>query len=383
MKICMVLLNLESVAHDSRVRKEAGSLAKAGNRVCLVAMRHPGENFGKSLDNFDLKLFRLWTRNLPKNTLFRLLKYAEFNLKTFVRMIHCRADVYHAHDLDTLFAAWLSARLTGARIVYDAHELFTERPIAMPGFWRFLERFLIPHVDAIIAANDDRAEIMVKEYGASELPTVIMNCPSSVNIQVTDNITLRETLPPEVRDKRIVLYQGGLSPNRCLESLVTAVQYFDVRSILVFIGNSSSFSENVLKALVARYGMKDRIFFKEKVDSRHLVHYISTADIGVVIYKNSCRNNYLCAPNKMFEYCMAGLPSIGCNFPPIRRIAEKYGATRLFDPENPRTIADSANSLIRDPALLAKTKAATAVVAAEFTWEREQNKLMKLYENLS
>jgi glycosyltransferase involved in cell wall biosynthesis len=382
MKICMVLMNLESVVHDSRVRKEAGSLVKAGNRVCLVAMRHPGENFGKSMDNFDLELFRLWTRHLPKNTFFRLLKYAEFNMKAFIRMIHYRADVYHAHDLDTLLPTWLSARLTGAKIVYDSHELFTERPIALPGFWRFLERFLITRVDAIIAANDDRAEIMVKEYGANELPTVIMNCPSSANIQVTGNITLREALPPEVRGKRIVLYQGALSPNRCLESLVMAAQYFDERSILVFVGNSSSFSEEVLKALVVRYGMEGRIFFKEKVDSRHLVHYISTADIGVIIYKNSCRNNYLCAPNKMFEYCMAGLPSIGCNFPPIRRIAEKHGVTLLFDPESPESIADSANELLKNTTLFANAKAATSAVAAEFTWEHEENKLLKLYDNL-
>jgi glycosyltransferase involved in cell wall biosynthesis len=382
MKICMVLMNLGSVIHDSRVRKEASSLEKAGNRVRLIAIRDSGENFGKGMDGFELDLFRLWTRHLPKSTFFQLLKYIEFNMKAFVRMINFRADVYHAHDLDTLFPAWLSARLTGAKIVYDSHELFTERPIALPGLWRFLERFLINRVEAIIAVNDDRAEIMVKEYGASELPTVIMNCPSSTNIPVTCNITLRGALPPEVRNKRIILYQGGLSPNRCLESLIKAVQYFDERSILVFVGNSTSFSEEVLKELVVKYGMEKRIYFKDEVDSRYLVPYISTADIGVVIYENSCRNNYLCAPNKMFEYCMAGLPSIGCNFPPIRSIAERYGVPFLFDPESPESIAASANALLKNATLFYNAKAATAVVAADFTWEREENKLVDLYERL-
>ena len=382
MKICMVLMNLDSVKYDTRVRKEASTIVDMGHRVCLVAMKRNDEDLGKNMDGFELKLFRLWTRKLPKRILIVLLKYLEFNIKVLIRMIVFRADVYHAHDLDTLLPAWLSARFAGAKIIYDSHELFTERPIPLPGFWRLLERFLITRVDAVIAANDDRAEIMFKEYGARELPTVIMSCPSSVHIPVTDNITLRETLPPEVSDKRIVLYQGGLSPNRCLESLVVASQYFDERSILVLMGNSSSFSEEVLKVLVARYGLKERVFFRKEVDSKYLVHFISTADIGVVIYKNSCRNNYLCAPNKMFEYCMAGLPSVGCNFPPIRRIAERYGVPLLFDPENPETIAASVNALLNNAILFACAKASTTAVVTEYNWEREKDKLVNIYGRL-
>jgi glycosyltransferase involved in cell wall biosynthesis len=160
---------------------------------------------------------------------------------------------------------------------------------------------------------------------------------------------------------------------------VISARHLDDRAVLVFLGNPSAYSENVLKGIVREYGLEEKVFFRNAVDSRMLVHYISSADIGVVIYKNSCRNNYLCAPNKMFDYCMAGLPSIGCDFPPIRRIADSFGVVRLFDPDDPESIADAGNGFIRDPAIYRAAKNATAMVAREFTWEREEKKLIALY----
>lgn len=379
MKICMILLNLGSVKHDSRVLKEASSLAKAGHRVCLVAMRHPGEDFGNNMDGFELRLFQLWTRRLPRNLITLILKYVEYNIKVFIRLASFRAHVYHAHDLNTLIPAWLMARIMGSKVVYDAHELYTERPVQAQWFWRRVEQYLITRVNTVIAANDDRAEVMLNEYGARVLPSVIMNCPTSALGSVKGRVALREALPFEVRTKRIVLYQGGLSPNRCLEELTISVKYFNEYAILVFVGNPSIFSESVLKGLVAQHHLAGRVYFLPAVDSRQLVHFISSADIGVVIYKNSCRNNYLCAPNKLFDYCMAGLPSIGCDFPPIRRIAEKYGTTILFDPENPKSIAAAVNSFIENDTILSSAKAATAIAASEFNWEHEERKLAEIY----
>lgn len=379
MKICMVLLNLGSIKHDNRVLKEASSLAKAGHRVRLVAIQHSGEDFGKMMDDFELRLFKLWSRRLPKNIVVWLLKYMEYNIKAFIRLVYFRADVYHAHDLNTLIPAWLAARLMGAKVVYDSHELYTERPVEIPWLWRRVESFLITRVDKVIAANDDRAEVMLNEYGARELPTVIMNCPTSPLESANGTITLREVLPVDARTKRIVLYQGGLSPNRCLEELTISAKLFNESAILVFVGNSTWFSESVLKELVIQHRLVGRVYFLPAVDSRHLVHFISSADIGVVIYKNTCRNNYLCAPNKLFDYCMASLPIIGCDFPPIRRIAVKYGTTTLFDPEDPKSIAAAVNSLIENDTALASAKVATAVVASEFNWEHEEKKLTEIY----
>ena len=382
MKVCMVLMNTTSLRSDARVRKEAASLAKAGHIVCLVAKQLPNETFGKSLDGFSLRLVRLRTGGRTGAIVTNLIRYIEFNLKVLTRMLGFRADVYHAHDLDTLFPCWLAAKITGARLVYDSHELYTERPIETPWLWRRLERSLIKRVDAVIAANEDRAEIMLKEYGAKELPTVIRNSPVPPSIAETSQYTLREVIPVEFQNKRLLVYQGALSPNRCLENVLRSVQHLDPSAVLVFLGHESSFSNSVLRPLVTELNLIDRIHFAKAVDSRQVVHTLSSADLGVVIYRNSCRNNYLCAPNKLFDYCMAGLPCIACDFPPIRRIGAQFNVLEYFDPEDPCSIASAVNKFIHDPARYTAAKMAALQVARYYTWGREEETLQSLYERL-
>lgn len=378
----MVLMNLGSVVHDARVIKEATSLASQGHEVRLVAMRHEGDRAENMVRNFGLSLFPLQTRNWPRNPAVWLLKYFEFNAKALMRMIDFRADAYHAHDLDTLIPAWLAARFTGAFLVYDAHELYADRPVEVPWLWRALERFLIHRADRVIAANEDRAEIMMQRHGLRVLPTVLMNCPvRSAPGQVVGR-TLRDDLPPHLRKSRILLYQGGLSPNRCLESLIQSVPHLDPEVALVFLGSPNAFKDQILSRLVRELGIENRVAFLKAVDSRDLVDYISTADLGVVIYKNSCLNNYLCAPNKLFDYAMAGLPSLGCDFPPIRRVADRFGTTALFNPEDPASIASAAHSLLRHPRAYVAAKEATRALSLAYSWEQEEEKLAMMYRSL-
>ena len=42
-------------------------------------------------------------------------------------LVASRPDVVHAHDINTLPTAWAAARRAGARLVYDAHEISTDR----------------------------------------------------------------------------------------------------------------------------------------------------------------------------------------------------------------------------------------------------------------
>ncbi len=377
MKVGMVILNTTSLVHDSRVRKEANALVRAGHHVRLVGLRQAGEAAIEHLDEVELVLFELKSRLLLKTSLLLPIKYAEFILRSLWKLIHFKAHVYHAHDLEALLPAWLAAKLTRARVIYDAHELFTERPIEMRAVWRVMERFLLNRVDAVIAASVERAEIMYQEYGAKELPTVLLNTPYRNG--KPSSSTVRDYLPPEYKGKRILLYQGGLSPNRCLESLILAERFLNKSVILVFLGNLTPFSESVLKSLVKQHRLEERVFFIRAVDPSELTSFITSADIGVVIYKNTSRNNYYCAPNKLFDYCMAGLPIVGCDFPPVRSIVQKYGVGRLFKPENPKSIADAVNGYLTDPMSYEEAKLKTNALAADFNWERESQKLIHLY----
>jgi glycosyltransferase involved in cell wall biosynthesis len=295
-----------------------------------------------------------------------------------IRCRRFRADVYHAHDLEALIPAWIASKLLSRQVIYDSHELFTERPIEFPGIWRRIERFLLKRVDEVIAASPERAEIMHREYGSPRLPSVLINCPPKEFRH--SRSSLRDVLPGDMRSKNLILYQGGLSPNRCLEDLTLAAKYFDDDNVLVFLGNSNDFSRSVLCGLIKANALEEKVIFIPGVDSNELTSFISSADLGVVIYRNNCRNNYYCAPNKLFDYCMAGLPMIGCDFPPLRSFQEQYGIIRLFDPENPTSIAKTVNEYLRDKPAYAQAKRRIQDVASKYNWENECTKLINIYD---
>ncbi|HEX6702861.1 MAG TPA: glycosyltransferase, partial [Gaiellaceae bacterium] len=73
-----------------------------------------------------------------------------------------RFDVVHANDLDTLPAAWLLARASGARLVYDAHELYTEQEPDPPRLHRAvargLEGALARRADAVVTVSEPIAD---------------------------------------------------------------------------------------------------------------------------------------------------------------------------------------------------------------------------------
>lgn len=378
MKVSMLILNTNPIIHDARVRKEALALAAAGHSVTLVALARKDEKVPESFGPVRLKILPLLLRNVRSRVLWPL-QYGEFVLNSTVVLIAHRADVYHAHDLCALPSAWLAARLTGARVLYDSHELFTERPIHFTWIWRKVERFLLNRVDLVVAASEERADVMHTEYGAKQRPEVIMNCPESVTI--TSQGGIRAALPEADRNKKIVVYQGGMSPGRCLEELIAASRDFRQDAVLAFLGSRSQYADQVLKPLVERLALTDRVIFLPPVPSSEVASYIASADIGVVIYRNSCRNNYLCAPNKLYDYCMAGLAVAGCDFPPVRAVIQEYRVGGMFNPENPTSIAAAINELLNDEIELANARRRTRGVSAAYNWESQARKLQQMYNS--
>jgi hypothetical protein len=75
-----------------------------------------------------------------------------------------KANVYYSHEAHLLPVAWLSAKIRGAKIVYDIHEIYGEMGTGLTS--RFLKGFetpLIHKCDILITTNTDRASIISKK----------------------------------------------------------------------------------------------------------------------------------------------------------------------------------------------------------------------------
>ena len=372
---------------DARVKREARTLAEKHDVRVIYLCGHR-EVPGRLADgSVETERFDLFTRRLPKNLFFRSLKFAELCGRLAWRAARARPDAYHAHDLPMVLPGLLARAIHRAPLVYDAHELYAEMGMHSPWsarFWRMIDRWVSSRVDRVIAVNQSRADVMVEELG-SQQPFIIPNLPmrpTPTDLPQKDQSPLRdfvrrtggESLP-------ILLYQGIFAHGRALERVIEAIPKARSPFLFVLLGHETDYLDKLLQ-MVRERGLSDRVVHHPGVGSDELLAYTAGADAGLVIYAKTPLNNYLCAPNKLFEYCMASVPVIGCDFPEVSRVLNEFSIGELYDVDSADSIAAAIDRLLGDSKRLKAAQDATIEVRDRFHWGVAKLELERLYAEL-
>ncbi|MGH2793437.1 MAG: glycosyltransferase [Actinomycetota bacterium] len=289
------------------------------------------------------------------------------------------ADVFHAHDLNTLEPARRAARRRGAALVFDAHELYTELPGLGDGErrrWERLERALIREADAVIVPSPSRGDVLVERYGIAT-PVVVMNCPDR---SPPPDPAAGPLAPLRRGGERLLVYAGGFIAGRGLENLIRAVPLVD-GTRLVMIGWGPV--EPMLREIARNDGVAERVTFLAPVDPDEVVPTIAGADVGLAPYLPIGLNNELAAPNKLFEYLHAGLAVAASDVPDVRRVVEGLAVGELFDASDPSSVAAAVRRLIADARTLAACRERARAAADRYTWEAQAAVLLRTYEELA
>ena len=319
-------------------------------------------------------------KNIVAAGLQYLLTFFEYNVKTFLRARKCPADIVEAHDLPSLPVARLLAKMKKRPLVYHAHELWAEMgaSVRFAGFWRRLERRMVRDAALIVVPEENRARIFRDEYGTAETPLVVMNCPPYREVRESDALPALFA-SRGIAASCIVLYQGVISDDRCIGEIISASTRFDRGIGLALVGTGfEDWSDPE-----SRIPSDRPIVYQRHVPYEELTRYTASAHIGLLFYRNTCRNNYYCAPNKLYEYMMMGLPVITCNYPGLVPFVEGQGIGLCVDPTDPRAIADAVNRLAGDPVLRATMRENCLRLARErWNWEQEFPRLEAAYAAL-
>ena len=294
------------------------------------------------------------------------------------------ADIYHAHDLNTLPAACLAKRKTGGKLVYDSHELYVEinRSKKQSRFAKFLlsktEFLLIKSADHVITVSDSIGEELKRRYPIKRL-TVILNAPSCRTVR--HGLSLRDELKiPEFN--KIIIYVGNITINRGLEELIQSIVYLN-HCVVVIMGRASNFAySQKLKQLARDVAVENKVYYFGPVPFEDVTKYAASADVGVAPIKNACLSYYYCLPNKLFEYIAGGLPTVVSNFPELKRVIKEYNLGRTFNPDDPKDIAEAINYVLSDKDKYEEMKRNALQAAKVFNWENESKKLLEIYKKL-
>jgi glycosyltransferase involved in cell wall biosynthesis len=302
------------------------------------------------------------------------------------------ADLYHAMAYMGIPVALATAsRHDDARrgrppVVYDARDIYLEaRNLArLPRAGRWvvarLERRWAHRSARVTTVNQAYAEVMRDRLGV-QLPLVVMNCslpyrrPEPPPRHLCDRLGLSP-------DRRIVLYHGGLFPERGIEQLIAAWPAVpDAELVLMGYG----VLEAQLPARITASPAADRIHVLPAVPPEELHDWIASADVAAMPIQPTTLNHRLTTPNKLFEAMAAGVPVVASDLPGMASIVTETACGVLCDPTDPAAIAAAIRSILDLPAedRAAIGQRGARAVAATYNWDSQAEILLAEYTRLT
>lgn len=421
--ICMFVNNRG--LNDPRVTREAEVAVQAGFRVTVVAVQLPGENAPvckvqrgvtflrpKYRPSKAVKLLKgLFRAARPgctsaapdreprkrpsahehKLSLFRRIQNAlwgwRYNSLRILQRLHAGlgvdADIYHAHDCDTLGVAWICSRLRGRPLVYDSHELWVDWKVmggaskTTAAAWRILEKNLVSECSLCITVSDGVGTILRQRYHPRRL-VVVRNCPrmpKQSKLIEKEQARAACGIPPEAK---VVVYQGGIFAFRGLETLIKAAAEIPGIRVLL-IGRRNDYCAQ-LQDLARTYHSDNVCFLGDRTESeRNLI--MAAADLGVVLTQDLSLSYRHSLSNKIFEYFCNGTPVLGSDLPEHRRLNSATKACILTDPDNSKDVAEKIKGFfLRDPAATREMgRRARSAVLTEYNMEKQMRPVLDFY----
>lgn len=373
-------LSQTDIRTDSRILKEMNTLAESDSSYKVSGIGVKRDKAARSAD--DVENLYIQTIVLSSGSLkyipriaLHALSVAEITFRMLLKAVRFKPDIVHCNDTPVLPLGIILKLLTGAKVVYDAHELESDRNSLSKNAGKitlFVEKILWRYVDALIVVSPSIQRWYTDNIG-EKLSEVILNSPVLGEAgQEVDDDYLRDkySIPDE---SKIFLYIGILGHGRSIDLMVDAFKQSDRTSHLVFLGYGEM--SDSLEEISSEYS---NIHVHEAVSHERVVSVAKSADVGMCLIQNVSLSDYYCLPNKLFEYCFAEIPVLASNFPDISAVVDKYELGRCSD-------LDSASivSAVYEFEMLDKLPEIDSRGLYELSWQAQEEKLIELYGKLT
>ena len=387
-RLCMVVHGPYPVG-EPRVAREARAAVDAGFEVDVVAMRTPGDPAHERVEGIDV--YRLADLRSSRSRPRELVReYVGFALLAGARVarLHLRRryGIVQVHNPpDFLTAAAVLPRLTGARVVFDIHDLSPELFAARLGGSQrasLAERTLRWIESASVRLSD--SVVTVHEPYRSEL--LARGIPDEKIVVVLNALDERLLPPPKSArpsDGFRLVYHGTVTRLYGVELAVDALALLATElpaARLEIYGDGDAVAD--VETRVEEHGLSDRVLVVGRIlPQAEVLARVSGASAGVVAQLPIERNLHA-LPTKLLEYVALGIPVVA---PDIPAIQSSFGDDELlfFRAGNAASLAAAIRAVAAD-ADAARQRAEAALVRyrAKFRWEIYARRYVELLERL-
>jgi len=367
LRICMRLNN--AFTHDLRVRREAEALVEAGYEVTVVADFRPGQGLAEEEVRRGVRVRRVAkTSAIPYWSLVRPL-------------LDERADIYHAHDIDSLFPCLAAARLgrRNAKVIYDSHELWSGHAAdKVHGRRRTLIRYEGPMLracDGLVTASPAYTETIVSRHRYTGPARTVLNVPVSRSDEELQPHWAVRDADDRVRVAAVGVFQHGRGAVPLIESLDHLPEQF----VVELIGPVPQPDyEELMRDAAVPFG--ERVHFAGAIPADEVIPRLAASHISAVLIEPLSESYRLTAPNKLFDSLMAGTPIVGSDMKVIGDVEHAENAGEVCDVSSPADIARAVLAAYENRDAYGR---AARAAAKRYNWESEQQNLLSLYEEVA
>ncbi len=260
-----------------------------------------------------------------------------------------RPDLVMAHNIDTLYPAYLSARSCNAKLVFDSMEFHSDMGEGQDGVTakriRCLETHCFPHCSLITTVGQEAAQLLKQHYSINRILS-LRNVPKKVP-------ELRMPKRPGFnlywRNSVIGLGQRGLGD--AIEALAGLPEEIQLH----LQGRRTPEHDSEIEILADRHGVRHRLTFHPPFALGQAIDHASQFQVGLCLEHAGLLNHEIALSNKVFDYHMAGLAIICSDLPAMRGLLRESNGGVLFTPGNPASLREAILKLYSSPSLLTES----------------------------
>lgn len=296
----------------------------------------------------DLEIINLNVFAKHKNKLSRLMYWFQFRKAVWKYIDQQKGgfDALWISSADT--ALCLGKKLLGHTYFLNVLELYDKLPWHLKLLKNYARR-----AHSVIVPEYNRACIFRVWWGLNRTPYVLPNAPYRIDPMRQEDLSekyqrLISDLNESVKGRKIILYQGLITPRRSLNGIAAAARQLGREFSFVIMGPQFDNYVEDLKAI-----NPDIIWIPTIPAPYHLV-ITRMAHVGIVVYNFNNLNNIFCAPNKIWEYSYVSKPMICNDIPGLRYTVNIGNAGLCVETEEPEDVIAAIRVIDNDYEVFSK-----------------------------
>lgn len=388
--VCFVVQMVYDV--DARVRRKAEALVAEGYSVDVLALRPPDHRKAYTLNGVNVRTVSLGKH---RGSLARyLFEYAAFFCWVFLQLILLMPRrSYAVVDVNTLpdfliFAA-IPAKLGGAKLVLDMHEITPEFYMSKYRISRqswtvriltFIEKISFDFADRVITINEPIEDLLVSRGLAHAKSTIIMNAADENRF--ADKTDSSGSLGHRSGKSFIMMYHGTLTHIYGLDIAIEAfaLAHNQMPGAELWILGSGT-QENALAKLAHERGLDSKVKLLGQVPSSDIPGWLGLCDAGILPIRRDAFLD-LAFPNKLPECIIMNKPVIISRLKAIHYYFSE-ASLAYFEPNNPLDLAKRMVGVYQDPIWRGQLAERARQEYEPIRWEVMKQRYLKLMGDMT